>query len=295
MAKYETLIKSHRPVNLTNYCIRIVLNKDAMLMKNITPARVFNSIKYAFSDLHIIYDLENNFDYVVMRLYMPSNMNFGSTSINKETNYLTKLRRFIKTKLLTCIINGLPNVLSTMVEKTTRTYVDEVSGTVKSKQVYRVITAGSNLAMVLDRPEVDVERTGSNVLPENHRIYGHAFIPNKILSEMRQLLQSSNVDLHHYYVCIDLMCFYPDVGVITRRSLAQKERDKILLRASHIAQLEAIKDGAYRQILQPVNGVSDAIILGFAPNIGSYFNEIGIDIESFMDKKISDAEIMEML
>jgi DNA-directed RNA polymerase beta' subunit len=288
---YTRLIPQYQPKsNITKYCIRLKFDKIKMMFKNVTIETIFNKFKQNYQNCHIIYNINDNDNiYYIIRIWVSNDLPLS----NKETHYDDKLKYFIDNDLCKMIL-GVNKILATKVEDTKKIIIDE-DGSIGSKKIFRIVTSGSNLAAILDFPEIDTIRTQTNVLPEYYKIYGSTKTAYKILNEMRALLLGFNIDYRHYTIYTNLMSYYGRILLINRQSLTKKEHDKILLRASQISPTEALIDGAFRGVYQPVGGVSDAIILGTMPNIGTNMNSIGLDISKFMNMDQNENNILDQL
>ena len=266
--------------SLSNLCVRFVLDKVKMFLKNITIERIFNAIKKDYPNMYIMYSMDDSETYV-MRVYIPTSFDFKTKTNKKEPNAINRFTMFVDEVLSKIIINGVNNILSAKVEEQHHSIIND-DGSMTRRKVWRIVTFGSNLAAILDHPEVDIYRTQTNVIPEYYDMYGIGKTIYKTTNEMELCLYSSNVDNRHYTIYTSLMGYYGRISIINRASLTKKENDKILMRASQIQPTEAFIDGAYRNIKQPLLGVSDSFFVGASPNIGTKYNRIGINLNADM-------------
>jgi DNA-directed RNA polymerase beta' subunit len=292
--KFKDFCSSYVPrVALSEFCMRLVLDGELMGIKEITIDDIFNRIKRIYPDMYILYNIGTTTDTYIMRCYIPTTLfNFTFKNNKKETNLVYKLTRFMEEEFRHTLINGINGIVSATVEPVRQTVTAE-DGSIKVEEVFTISTSGSNLSAVLDISEVDHLKTQTNVLPEYYAMYGSAKTSYKILNEMRICLMKFKIDYRHYLLYVNLMTYYGRIVPINRQSLTKKERDKILLRVSQINPTEAFIDGAYRNIYQPVSGVSDAIILGTAPSIGTYYNNIGFNLSKFNNIKTVQTNVID--
>lgn len=183
-----------------------------------------------------------------------------SSSASSSSSSLCYQMQFLKEKLASTVIKGLPTVSRAVI------HVDEKSS---SKQ-YQLFVEGDNLREVLATPGVEWRKTTSNNTLEVALTLGIEAARTTIMKEIQYTMESHgmSIDRRHITLLADLMTCRGEVLGITRHGLA-KMKESVLMLASFEKTADHLFDAAYYGQKDTINGVSECIIMGIPMRIGT--------------------------
>lgn len=116
---------------------------------------------------------------------------------------------------------------------------------VKKEDEFVIITAGSNLAKVMELEEVDESRTTSNNIKEINKILGIEAARQAVINEAYKVIESQglNVDIRHIILVADTMSHSGTVKGITRYGVIN-DKASVLARASFETPIKHIINAA---------------------------------------------------
>lgn len=264
------------PGDLTRWCIRIELDKAKLIEKRITMDIIYRQIKKAYEDFFIVYTNENA-PRIIMRIYMKAaisrknELNIANVGLMVE-----ELRRIV--------IRGVPGIRSAVVNEN-EICVRREDGAMEREKIYSIYTSGSNLKKVFENPYIDPYTSVSDCLPEVNKMFGISATRNRIIAELKYLVQ--DISIRHYAIYADEMTFAGVPTSIDRYGSAKRENN-VLLRISDAAPLDVIEQAALCSAKEKVTGVSPCIMLGKNPNVGDLFNKFYVDTK-FVAKQLKKA------
>ncbi|MEM4267405.1 MAG: DNA-directed RNA polymerase subunit A'' [Candidatus Woesearchaeota archaeon] len=193
-------IASEFSINVSENTIEVKLDKEQMRILNLTVAKVlkmFEGIKG--------FNLKNVGDSII----------FKYKGKEDEINELFKMKEKLK-ETYVAGIKGITQVLP-----------------VKRGEEFIIITAGTNLAEVLDLEYVDPTRTITNDIFEIAEIFGVEAGRQAIINEVTKVMnvQGLNVDVRHILLVADMMCVSGAIKGITRYGVVS-DKSSVLARAS---------------------------------------------------------------
>ena len=116
---------------------------------------------------------------------------------------------------------------------------------VKKEDEFVIITAGSNLAKVMEIEEVDESRTTTNSISEINKILGIEAARQAVINEVYKVIESQglNVDIRHIILVADTMSHSGTVKGITRYGVIN-DKASVLARASFETPIKHIINAA---------------------------------------------------
>ncbi len=146
---------------------------------------------------------------------------------------------------------------------------------VKRKNEFIIITAGTNLAKVLELDFVDSSRTVSNDIFEIAGILGIEAARQAIIDEVYKVIEAQglNVDVRHIMLVADTMCTGGIIKGITRYGVVS-EKASVLARASFETPIKHIINAALLGEVDELNSVVENVMLNQAIPIGTGLNRI---------------------
>lgn len=135
---------------------------------------------------------------------------------------------------------------------------------------YVVYTEGSNLASVLQLPQVDATRSSSNNITEIHEVLGIEAARNAIIKEASATLaeQGLNVDIRHIMLVADMMTNDGDVKAIGRHGISGR-KSSVLARAAFEITSHHLLKAAVTGEVDYLDGVAENVIVGQPVTLGT--------------------------
>jgi DNA-directed RNA polymerase beta' subunit len=263
-----------QPGDLIKWCLRIVLNKTTLILKNMSLELIITRLRETYPDLYIVYTPEN-VKQIVIRVYFRNAVFKGHVETGEIETYAETL--------LNTIVRGVDGIVSTEVKKVVRNKVDESGAIVKKDNVYAIVTNGTNLSGIYRNKFVDVSRVQTDAIKEIERVLGIEAARQKIISELRNLVDSC---YHaHYLVYADEMTYTGKVTSIERGGLSHREASNILLRIGFSSPIQTLEEAALNSSEDSVTGVTAPLLLGSVPRVGTLYNKFIMDGE-FISKNV---------
>jgi DNA-directed RNA polymerase subunit A" len=137
-------------------------------------------------------------------------------------------------------------------------------------QGYVLYTEGSNLAKVLEMPEVDPANTTTNSITEIYDVLGIEAARNAIINEATKTLQEQglNVDIRHIMLVADIMTCDGDVKAIGRHGISGRKSSVLARAAFEITSQHLLRAGVVGDV-DFLGGVAENIIVGQPVTLGT--------------------------
>lgn len=254
--------------NLNPWCVRLTLDHARMIVKSLSIDAMLRMLRNAVPSMFFIGVM--NDDTAWIRGYLRNN--------SKNNNGFT-LRKFQKSiyELLDLTLSGIPRIESAFVEQAVFTVEQDDGSLVKEKQ-YVIITAGTNLREVLNLAAVDYTRTISNCMMETNYITGLPGTEKHISSQIMSTLSMDNL------YNVSLIAAQMTSGRTTEPTKIDfnggiKTRDpREFLRHCLTQAPHNIANAALARHKTAVTGMN-SLMLGKAPRLGTFYNDVGLDIK----------------
>jgi DNA-directed RNA polymerase subunit A' len=195
------------------------------------------------------------------QLYESLNTSKYNAKIEEETIRInaiknTKNPKRLLQKIKSSTVNGVPNIK--------RALVTEEEGE------WIIRTDGSNLTKVLEVEGIDPTRTITNNVHEISESLGIEAARNALIKEAMGVLeeQGLDVDLRHIMLVSDIMTSTGDVRQIGRHGVSGG-KSSVLARAAFEITVPNIVNAAVRGEIDPLNGVTENVIVGQSIPIGT--------------------------
>ncbi len=275
-AKYNPLLSP--PSDLVRWCIRFVLNKTSMILKNMALETIIIKLRYNNPDLFIVHNMENS-PMVVVRVYMRAGMFKTAVTLDQVKLILGEL------KLL--LIRGITGVLNTTVVPLLRTRVAPDGSLHRAKDLFAISTVGSNLAGIFENKFIDKSRTFSDSEQEMNHLLGISSGQYTIISSMRSIIESCTY--RHYTVYANEMTHTGRITAIEGSGIKTRENKNILLRMGYGAPIATLEEAAVNCTVDEISGVTAPLIIGTIPKLGTTYNTFVVN-EEFVRKNVRQAE-----
>ena len=159
---------------------------------------------------------------------------------------------------------ALPNVMVKGIPGVRRAFVS------RDKDAYKVLITGTDLRGVMATRGIDGRRVVCNHIIEVERTLGIEAARTCIMTEVHKTMENYGIkiDRRHMLLMGDVMSFKGEVLGITRFGIA-KMKESVFMLASFEKTTDHLFDAAMRGTKDPIEGVSECIILGTPMRIGT--------------------------
>lgn len=254
---------------LLNICFKLYINKYDLVIRNTSIELIYLQLSKRFPNYYIYYTSRlDNPMYVMM---YPSTLSLD----NKRTT-LTTLKNILDNNILKTVIRGIPNIYSASVKDEIMKYID-TDGSVQQKKIYYIKTIGTNLAEIFTYDTVDVLRSYSDSLIEMFNLFGIISSNKTIYRELSTNL--GGLDTKHYKLYADLMTCTGYCTSVDRYG-AKHRKESILSQITESSPINLLTVAAVNNQYDTIDRLSNAILLGQVPRVGSNYNKLEFDIQA---------------
>ena len=304
--KFENMIdecnnKSEDENDKSKWIIRIELDKEEMLYKDINMDDIHFAIKNIYNDeIECIYS-DYNDDKLVFRIRL---INAIKKNTNKQksldqSDEIYKLKTFQDHLLNKMVLRGIKNIDRVIPRKIINTVKQEEGQFVK-KDIWVLDTVGTNLLEILNLDYIDVNRTYTNDIREIKRVLGIEAARQAIFNEITDVMEHDDtyINYHHVALLCDRMACNDKMVSIFRHGI---NNDNIgpIAKASFEETPEMFLKAARHAELDTMRGVSANVMCGQEGYFGTSAFQTMLDINKFTKLKAeqinlqSNSEIIE--
>ncbi|MBI2653018.1 DNA-directed RNA polymerase subunit A'' [Candidatus Woesearchaeota archaeon] len=231
-------ISTEFTISIADFTIEVKLDKDKMKEIDITSSKVADAISKQLKG----YNIRDNKDSIILK------------SRSKEDTFNDAYKT--KEKIKAINIKGIKGILQVL--------------PVKRDDEFVIITAGSNLADVLQLEEADAYRTTTNNIFEIEQVLGIEAARQSIINEIFKVIESQglNVDVRHIMLVADTMCISGTLKVITRYGVVS-EKSSVLARASFETPIKHIINAALVGEVDNLDSVVENVMINQPVPVGT--------------------------
>jgi len=266
---FENMIAECSEVNLesnenekSKWIIRMVMDPEVMLEKNITMDDVNYTLKNCYdTQISCIYS-DFNADKLVFRIRMNDVLKSGSgrggqkkVKVNPldQSDQIYILKNFQEQLLQNVVLRGIKGINKVILRKIVDNLV-EYNGVYKKQDIWVLDTIGTNLLDVLGVDFIDNTRTISNDIIEIYNVLGIEAARQTIYNELVEVVEfdGTYINYHNYSVLVDRMTFShklisifrhginnDNIGPIAKASF--EETPEMFLKAARHAELDTMR------------------------------------------------------
>lgn len=283
----------------SKWIVRMVMDPEVMLEKNITMDDINFALSNSFGDeISCVYS-DYNSDKLVFRVRMVnvlSNAKNGQKKLKvnplDQSDQIYLLTNFKNQMLNNVVLRGVKGINKVILRKIKDNVVEQ-TGAYKKQDIWVLDCIGSNLLGVLALDYVDKTRTYSNHITEMCDVLGIEAARQSIYNELSEVLEfdSSYINSHHLGVLCDRMTYThklisifrhginsDNVGPIAKASF--EETPKIFLEAAQFAELDIMR------------GISANVMCGQEGFYGTSAFQVMLDLEQM--KLLQEARIQKL-
>jgi DNA-directed RNA polymerase II subunit RPB1 len=268
----------------SKWVVRVKMNEEAMLDKNITMDDINFTIKRAYEDKVDCVFSDYNDDNLVFRLRVSSLKSPKDTpgpkplDVSDEIHYL---KTFQDQLLDNIILRGVKHIERVIPRKITNS-VTETDGAYVKRESWVLDTVGTNLLDLLGLDFIDNTRTFTNDIQEVYRVLGIEAARQVIFNEISEVMEfdSTYINYHHLSILCDRMTCNDSMVSIFRHGINNDHIGPIA-KASFEETPEMFLKAARHAELDPMRGVSANVMCGQEGFFGTNAFNVVLDTDKF--------------
>jgi DNA-directed RNA polymerase beta' subunit len=300
---FENLVSECNEMNLesgdtekSKWIIRMIMDPEVMLEKNITMDDVNFTLKSCFEDqISCIYS-DFNSDKLIFRISINDVIKSGNSrggqkkiKVNPldQSDQIYILKNFQEQLLQKVVLRGIEGLNKVILRKVLDNVV-ELNGVYKKQDIWVLDTIGTNLLDVLGLDYIDNTRTISNDIIEIYNILGIEAARQTIYNELVEVVEfdGTYINYHNYSVLVDRMTFTHKLISIFRHGI---NNDNIgpIAKASFEETPEQFLKAARHAELDTLRGISANVMCGQEGFFGTAAFQVILDIEQMQKLEAS--------
>lgn len=271
--------------SLTNYVVRIVINKLIMFNKNIKLNQIIKKLNDNMKDSYIVYSNENSKD-IIIYIFISDNYieKNNKININKRDGYTERIlyyQQYLYNNITEINIVGIPGIISSNVIELKNKYKYNGKELVLDKY-YVINTVGTNFQEIYLLNQIDHSLLQTDDIYTYAMLYGIDAVKLKISYELKDLI-GENIINKHYLLTADNMTRHGFITSFEKYGLNSREPDNILLRLGTSHPRQVISDAAINNKSGFTDGLTPSLIVGTAPSsFGTCYSGVYIDVEKMI-------------
>jgi len=272
----------------SKWIIRMEMNPEIMLEKNITMDDVNFVLKNSYGDdISCVYS-DYNSDKLVFRIRMNNILKQGAgkgvakkAKVNPldQSDQIYLLKNFQEQLLQNIVIRGIKNINKVILRKI-KDNVVETMGSYKKQDIWVLDTIGTNMLDVLALEYIDSKRTFSNNIIEVFNVFGVEAARQTIYNELAEVIEFDGTYINYHHMCMlcDRMTFTNKLISIFRHGI---NNDNIgpIAKASFEETPEMFLKAARHAELDTMRGVSANVMCGQEGLYGTSSFQVVLNLE----------------
>ncbi|KAH7368496.1 DNA-directed RNA polymerase II subunit RPB1 [Plectosphaerella cucumerina] len=284
----------------SRWLLRIVLDRQKMLDKELTVEDVALRIKSEYpSDCALIYS-DNNADEQVIRIRTLKTDKNAAAEDDDTTEDDMMLKTFETHLLDTLTLRGVLGIERAFLNKDTKLIETSDGALLAAKaddrcQEWYLDTSGTALGDVLRVDGIDATRLYTNHLWQIVDVFGIEAARSALVRELTQVLafDGSYVNHRHLALLVDVMTYRGTISAVTRHGINRADTGA-LMRCSFEETVEILLEAAAVGELDDCRGVSENVMLGQMAPMGTGHFEVLLD-PKMLETVISDNSRMGLM
>jgi DNA-directed RNA polymerase beta' subunit len=287
----------------SKWIIRMVMNREIMLDKNITMDDVHFAVKNSNegSEIHCVFS-DYNMENLVFRIRINSSVfkktkkQQGQVKSLDQSDEIYLLKNFQDSLLNNIVLRGITGVDNVIPRKLSTTFVDKKDGkfvimndkenAVIKKDIWILDTTGTNLLDTLALDYIDNTRTYSNDIKEVFDILGIEAARNMIYNEFYDVMEFSGVYINHHHLSLlcDRMTSTQEMTAIYRSGILNDDIGPIA-KATFEVHTEVLLDAARHANFDHMRGISANVMCGQYGYYGTNAFNVLLDLNKLTSEK----------
>ena len=270
-----------------NWIIKLELNAEIMLEKNITMDDINYTLKSCYGDeINCVYS-DFNSDKLIFKISINKKKKGKLVSLD-QSDEIHILKNYQDQLINNIIIRGIKNIKKVMIRKNADNLVKR-DGKYVEKEKWVLDTDGSNLLDVLALDYIDANNTFTNNIVEIYKVLGIEAARTAIFNELTDVIEfdGTYINFHHLSILCDRMTNSYKMISIFRHGI---NNDNIgpIAKASFEETPEMFLKAARHGELDMMKGVSANIMCGQEAYFGTNSFQTLVNLDMMMET--ADAE-----
>jgi len=273
----------------SKWVVRIELDKNELLDRNITMDDINYAIKSVYSeDVKCVYS-DYNSDNLVFRIrlknFILNKKKITTSNPLDQTDKIYILHAIQENMLDNIIIKGIKNISKVHLRKQQNS-VKKIDGEYIQEESWVLDTDGSNLLDILALSYIDPNNTTSNHIQQVHKILGIEAARQTILNEITEVLEFGGdyVNYHHLEMLCDRMSYSSSLISIFRHGINNDDIGP-LAKASFEETPEMFLRAARHAEVDNMRGISANVMTGQKGYYGTNISQLLIDTDMVIKMK----------
>jgi DNA-directed RNA polymerase II subunit RPB1 len=273
----------------SKWVLRLVMNAEEMLDRNITMDDVHFAINNMYNDQVSCTFSDYNSDNLIFRLRLNRSLMAGKKKMSlDQSDEIYLLKNFQETLLDNLILRGVKHIKKVTPRKIIDSLVME-DGSFTKKETWVLDTVGTNLMQLLSLDYIDNKRTYTNDIQEIYRVLGVEAARQSILNEISEVIEfdSTYINFHHLSMLCDRMTCNDSMVSIFRHGI---NNDNIgpIAKASFEETPEMFLNAARHAELDTMRGVSANVMCGQEGYFGTSAFQVILDYDKITQIKADE-------
>ncbi|KYR01974.1 RNA polymerase II largest subunit [Tieghemostelium lacteum] len=251
---------------MSPWLLRIELDREMVTDKKLSLTDITRCIFRDFgNNVNCIFS-DDNAEKLILRIRVV----YSDSKASEQANTDQFLRRIEASMLSEMVLCGVKNIRKVYMHTDDNIPIITEQGSYSKKTEWVLDTDGVNLLEVMSHPDVDHTRTISNDIVEIIQVLGIEAVRAALLKELRSVISfdGSYVNYRHLAMLTDVMTYRGHLMSITRHGINRVESGP-LMRCSYEETVEILMDAAMFSESDDIRGVTENIILGQLPPLGT--------------------------
>tara|TARA_B100000214_G_scaffold370312_1_gene344756 strand:- start:76 stop:1122 length:1047 start_codon:yes stop_codon:yes gene_type:complete len=284
--------KQEDNVEKSKWIIRIEIDAESLLEKNINIEDIHFAIKNSFKDEVSCVFTDYNSDKLIFRVRMNKVLqkkNLKTANPLDQSDEIYLLKNFQDNLIDNIVLRGIKNIDKVLLRKDPNVMRYE-DGKFNRKDIWLLDTVGSNLIDILALDYIDNTKTYSNDIQEMYRVFGIEVARQCIYNEFTEVMEEGGLpNTHHLSLLCDRMTYSykmisifrhginnDDIGPIAKASF--EETPEMFLKAARHAELDIMR------------GVSSNVMCGQEGFYGTNSFQIYLNLNEITSKSNTDTK-----
>jgi DNA-directed RNA polymerase II subunit RPB1 len=272
----------------SKWIIRIKLNIEEMLDKNLTMNDIHYAIKNSYKDTITCVFSDYNSEQLIFRIRLNTitkkKLKEKPFSLD-QSDEIYVLKTFQEQLLNNLVLRGVKNIKKVIPRKIIDNMVKD-NGSYIKKESWVIDTIGTNLIDLLSLDYIDTSRTYTNSIQEIYNVLGIEAARQSIFNEISEVIEfdGAYINYHHLSVLCDRMTCNDSNGMVSIfRHGINKDNIGPIAKASFEETPEMFFKAARHAELDNMRGVSANIMCGQEGYFGTSAFQVVLDIDKFIE------------
>lgn len=275
----------------SRWIIRIELDAEILLEKNITMDDIHFAINNSYGDdITCVYS-DYNADNLVFRIRLNSGLlnknkkQKGIAASLDQSDEIYLLRNFQETMLKSIVLRGIDGITNVIPRKLQNVLVRE-DGKYVQRDVWVMDTTGTNLREMLAFDFIDSTKTYTNDIQETYKILGIEAARQVLYNELMEVMEFSGVSInyHHASLLCDRMTSTKGMVSIYRSGILNDDIGPIS-KSTFEVHTEVLLNASRHAEFDHMRGVSASVMMGQMGVFGTGSFQLVLDLQKMVEQE----------